>query len=236
MDLKSSLRSEGNETDLEKLNDRVREIESRVSGESWNINNGDFIFTSETEVGLWLEKEKVDSLGIFWDLFSVLVAMAPKRLTGKERADQQFSSDRIHTTTAENELAASMAYERPQTLYGDKSGNLVSLEEGFGSCKTHDKWILGSQSFKTVTTKQLNKFVKGILGNLTSRSGGSSLSQVLLNDVSSQWNDVVAFIDAFFQDLTETAHFPKGKAWNLVGQCCAAIFDVVLCGGPFEEQ
>ena len=32
MDLKSSLRSEGNETDLEKLNDRVREIESSVSG------------------------------------------------------------------------------------------------------------------------------------------------------------------------------------------------------------
>ena len=171
---------------------------------------------------MWLEKEKVDSLGIFWDLFSVLVAMAPKRLTVKERADQQFSSDRIHTTTAENDLAASMAYERPQTLYGDKSGNLVSLEEGFGSCKTHDKWILGSQSFKTVTTKQLKKFVKGILGNLISRSGGSSLSRVLLNEVSSQWNDGVAFIDAFFQDLTETTHFSKGKAWSF-GR-------TVLCG------
>ena len=226
-DLKQSLRSDGNETEFEKLNDRVREIESRVSGESCNINNGDFIFTSETEVGLWLDRENVESLGIFWDMFSVLVAMAPKRLTGKERADLQFSSDRIQSTTAENELAASMAYERPQTLYGDKDGKLVPLEEGFGSCKTHDKWVLGSQSFKTMTTKQLKTFKKGIMGNLTPNCGGKSLSRVLLNDVSSQWNDTVAFIDSFFQYLTETAHFPKSKSWKLVGQCCAAIFDAM---------
>jgi len=70
-DLKQSLRSDGNETEFEKLNDRVREIESRVSGESCNINNGDFIFTSETEVGLWLDRENVESLGIFWGMFSV---------------------------------------------------------------------------------------------------------------------------------------------------------------------
>jgi hypothetical protein len=38
---------------------------------------------------------------------------------------------------------------------------------------------------------------------------------------------MVAFIDAFFQDLTETAHFPKHKAWLLVGQCCGAIFDAM---------
>ena len=211
-DLKSSFHLSENETNLEHLNDRVREIESRVSGESCVLNDGEFVFTSETEVGLWLEKEDVDSLGIFWDLFSVLVAMAPKRLTGKERADQQFSADRIQTTTAENELAAAMAYERPQTLYGDKNGNLVPLEEGFGSCKTHEKWVLGSQSFKIVTTKQLKKFTKGILGNLTPSSGGEILSRTLLNEVSIHWNEMVAFVDLIFQDLNKTAHFPKDKA------------------------
>ena len=226
-DLQNSLISEGTETDFEKLNARVKEIESRVSGESVSISNGEFIFTSEIEVGLWLENEGNSSMGIFWDIFSALVAMAPKRLSGKERADQQYSSGRINTTSAENELAASMAYERPQTLYGDKNGNICSWEDGFGSCKTHDNWILGSQSFKTVTTKTLKKFLSGIAGSISFKDGGSSLAKVLLNEVSSQWNEVTAFIDSFFQDLTETAHFPKQKAWTLVGQCCGSIFDVM---------
>ena len=112
-------------------------------------------------------------------------------------------------------------------MYGDKNGNLVPWEEGFGSCKTHEKRIIGTQSFKTVTTKQLKKFINGIIGNLSAGEGGSTLSGVLLNEVSRQWNEIVAFIDAFFQDLTENTHFPKPKAWLLVGQCCGAIFDVM---------
>ena len=120
-----------------------------------------------------------------------------------------------------------MAYERPQNLYRDKNGNLVPCEEGFGSCKTHEKWIVGTQSFKTITTKQLKKFINGILGNLTAGTGRSVLARVLLNEVSQQWNEIVAFIDAFFQDLTETTHFAKHKAWLLVGQCCGATFDAM---------
>ena len=54
-----------------------------------------------------MDCESVPSMGIFWDAFSALVTMAPKRLTGKERANQQYSSDKINTTTAENELVAS---------------------------------------------------------------------------------------------------------------------------------
>ena len=50
--LKSSLRLSGNETDLDHLNDHMREIESRVSGKSCVLNDGEFIFTSETEVVL----------------------------------------------------------------------------------------------------------------------------------------------------------------------------------------
>ena len=98
-----------------------------MSGDSVSVNHGEFIFTSETEAGTWLENESVHTIGIFWDVFSVLVALAPKRLSGKERADQKYSSERISTTTAENELAASMAYERAQTLYGDKHGNKDSV-------------------------------------------------------------------------------------------------------------
>lgn len=186
---------------MEKLNARVKEIESRVSGESVTVNHGEFIFTSEIEVGLWLEKEGNTFIGIFWDIFSALVAMAPKRLSGKERADQQFSSDRIKTITAENELVASMAYERPQTLYGDKNGAICAWEEGFGSCKTHDRWVLESQSFKTVTTKTIKKFLSGIAGNISYKEGDISLAKILLNEVSSQRNDLTTFIDSFFQEL-----------------------------------
>ena len=70
-DLQNSLISEGTETDFEKLNARVKEIESRVSGESVSISNGEFIFTSEIEVGLWLENEGNSSMGIF-GIFSAL--------------------------------------------------------------------------------------------------------------------------------------------------------------------
>lgn len=140
-------------------------IESRVSNDSCSINHGEYLFTSETEVGIWLEKEEVPSLSMFWEVFSMLVAMASKRLSGKERANQKYSSGRIQTTTAENELAAPITYERPQTLYGDKNGVLMPWEEGFGAYKTHNKWIIGTQLFKTVTTKHLKKFINGNLGN-----------------------------------------------------------------------
>ncbi len=115
-DLQASLHNERCTVNLDTISARVKELESRVSGDSCSINHGEFIFTSVTDVASWLDKEDVPTMGIFWDVFSVLVAMALKRLTGKERADQQYSSDRINTTTAENELAASMAYKRPQTL------------------------------------------------------------------------------------------------------------------------
>ena len=50
-DLHNSLRGDGESSDLEKLNARVKEIESSVFGDSVSINHGEFIFTSETEVG-----------------------------------------------------------------------------------------------------------------------------------------------------------------------------------------
>jgi hypothetical protein len=122
---------EGKESGLEKLESRVKDMESRISGDSCSVDEGEFIFISETEVTGWLEKNKAVSLVCFWDIFSVLVAMSPKQLSGKKRADRQFSSERIHTTSAENDLAASMAYGRPPSLYGDKNGVIGPLEQGF---------------------------------------------------------------------------------------------------------
>ena len=227
VDIINSLNLAGNSTDFVTLEARVKEMESRISGDSCSVNEGEFIFTSETEVTGWLQANQVASLGCFWDIFSVLVAMSPKQLSGKERADRQYSSDRINTTSAENDLAAAMAYIRPPTLYGDKNGIIGALEEGFTACAKHSIWIRGSESYKTKTTNQLKKFVKGLLGTMSHADGGYALARALLNEVVSQWTEFVGFIDAFFQDLTETANFGSDKAWKLVGQCCGAVFDAM---------
>ncbi len=49
--LKNSIVSEGTITELEQINERVKEIKSRVLGDSCSINHGEFVFTSVTEVG-----------------------------------------------------------------------------------------------------------------------------------------------------------------------------------------
>lgn len=188
-----------------------------MSGDSCSVNQGEYIFTSEIDVGIWIEKHHVPSIGMFWDIFSVLVCMKPKCLSGTERADSLYSSERIHTTTAENNLSASMDYERPQILYGDSSGDIGPIEAGFTSCKTHDKWVKGTESFKNTTTKELQKLIKGISGNISHTAGGYELEKALFSEIKVQRNEFVSFIDTFFQELTETAQFHKDKAWKLVG-------------------
>ncbi len=45
-DLQNSIRNVGGSSDIEKINTRVKEIESRVSGDSVSINHGEFIYVS----------------------------------------------------------------------------------------------------------------------------------------------------------------------------------------------
>jgi hypothetical protein len=86
--------------------------------------------------------EKVPTCGNVWELFSVLVSMRPKGLTGKERADEQHSLEQIKTTIFENNLLASMSHTQPACLYAKGGiGMLVDLEAGFGACESHAQWI-----------------------------------------------------------------------------------------------
>ena len=52
INIQHSLSGGGSSLDIEKINARVKEIESRVSGDSCSINHGEYIFTSITEVGI----------------------------------------------------------------------------------------------------------------------------------------------------------------------------------------
>jgi hypothetical protein len=65
------------------------EIEGRVTGESFSMNNQ--TFCSRSEVADWLLAEKVPSCSFFWDLFNIMVSMKPKKHSRKEQSDENYS-------------------------------------------------------------------------------------------------------------------------------------------------
>jgi methyl-accepting chemotaxis protein len=231
--LSSSAGSPSGTSNPSQLSDILRklsDLEGRISDDSFQL--GGYTFSSEPELADWCKKEGVASCGMFWDLFSAMVVMIPKQQTGKDRADENYSSSRTATTNFENDLAASMSHERPCCLYG-KNDRLVPLEDGFGACPTRRKWISGSESYKTVVSNQLRGFVEGVKGNLNPRDGGYDLARLLLTEVRSEWNDMLSFIDDFHIDLVEVARFETSKAWILVGRCVAAVFEAMR---PFRDR
>jgi hypothetical protein len=132
-------------------------------------------------------RDKIPSSGVYWDIFSVLVNMRPKGQSGKERADEQYSSERIKTTALENNLLTSMSHARPACLYVKGGvGHLVELEEGFWACSSYAQWISGVESVKKILSKQLKDFTARILGNVDQRAGGIGLAKALSADVKAQ--------------------------------------------------
>jgi hypothetical protein len=145
--------------EVEQILARIKEMESRVSDESIEIDG--HVFSSLNDVKLWCEGNDVESCGMFWDLFSALVVMAPKEHTGKEKADETYSSQRTQTTTFENDLSVSMSNLRTSTLYGKNGGQgkLAELEDGFGACSTYNKWVGGSDPYKMGLNRQLRTYL-----------------------------------------------------------------------------
>jgi hypothetical protein len=144
---------------IERVLERLGEPEGRVTGEAFSM--GSYVFCSRTEVAT----EKVPTAGVFWDLFSVLVCMKPKRQTGKDRSDESHSSKRTGSTILENDLAASMTHIQPELLYSKKgSGEIGRLEDGFCGCPSYAIWITGTECFRGQMADMLEKFLRGIEG------------------------------------------------------------------------
>jgi hypothetical protein len=61
---------------IERVFERLGELEGRVTEEAFSM--GSYVFCSLTEVAKWIVTEKVPMAGVFWDLFSFLVCMKPK--------------------------------------------------------------------------------------------------------------------------------------------------------------
>jgi hypothetical protein len=176
----------------------------------------------------WLEylvEEKVPNAGIFWDLFSVLACMSPKRQKGKEKADETYSAKRIQYTQLDNDLMAAMTHERPDVLYAEKvGGELGDPEDGFVAFPSYKNWITGSESCKAKPTKELRQFCADVEGSIPKGDGYQGIAISLLADVKNQWFSLCSFIDSFYIGLTGVANFPKEKAWKLTGRCVASLF------------
>jgi hypothetical protein len=106
-----------------KVLERLGDLEGRVTGEAFSM--GSYVFCSCTEVADWIVAEQVPTAGVFWDLFSVLVSMKPKRQVGKDRSDESHSAKRTGSTILENDLAASMTHIRPELLYAKKGSGEI---------------------------------------------------------------------------------------------------------------
>jgi hypothetical protein len=213
----------GVEQKVDKALKRLGEIEGRATGESFTMNGQSFC--SRSEVADWLLVNKVPSCGFFWDLFSVMVSMKPKKHSGKERSDEHYSARRTNSTTLENDLGASMTHVRPEVLYAKRGhGDLERLEAGFAACSSYAIWVTGTECYKDQLTGMLNKFCDGVLGTVPPMATYENLVNNLMGGVRTQWHNMCTFIDSFYVELTGVAGFNKEKAWKLVGRCVAALF------------
>jgi hypothetical protein len=176
----------------------------------------------------------VGTYGTFWDLFSVLVAMKPKYQTGKDVADERYSSGRIKSTPFENDLSAAMSHPRPLALFGKRGGELAPVNEGFGACPTYEQWVgSGCELVKALLTMQLVNFCSGVTGTLDFEHPATPFITALLTEVQAQWNHMVSCIETFHNDLLYVAKFTKPKAWQLLGRMTAAVFEAMA--GPRAE-
>jgi hypothetical protein len=170
-----------------------------------------------------VDKEQVPSCGVFWDLLSVLISMNPKEQTGKDRADEEYSSTRIQSTICEIDLAASMSHVKPKNLYGTSTKEL-----GFGpTIPSHDAWIgKGMASVKKTLNTYLTDYVSGIRGHIVSTTlNGGGLADALLTQVAAQWLALTDHFGKFFDHLVDISNFSRRTAHMLVGRSSHAIWE-----------
>jgi hypothetical protein len=140
-------------------------IEDRVSDTGFELDN--FSFLSKAELRKFVIDEEVPSAGQCWDLFSVLVVMKPKNLTGKELAANRFSAECVSTTTLENDLALSMLHDQPGLLFGLEGGLTAAADKGLAMRPSYLKWIgKGRESYKQKLGKLLKNYSAGVRGSL----------------------------------------------------------------------
>jgi hypothetical protein len=108
-------KSAGEGDRMQDLEKRIKRVEAGGTDEGFELD--EHAYPTYSDFADFVIRDKLPSSGLYWDLFSVLVNMRPKGLSGKERADEQHSAERIKTTTLGNNLLAAMSHSRPACLY-----------------------------------------------------------------------------------------------------------------------
>ena len=209
------------------LRDQIHEMQTRVEDESFVLDP--FQFASLGDLKRWVKDNKVVSAGLYWDLFSCLIAMEPKRPTGSEYADDRHSSQRVGSTRLESDLSASMYYIKPRLLYcPSKTGDPVPREKGFGGIKSYGAWLgEGTESLKLKLGGHLHDHlnsVRGKIGALPS-GPGKDLANALLAQVLAHWVAFTSHVDRMHLDLVHVSNFTEEVAFTLVGRASNAIWE-----------
>ena len=80
-------------------------------------------FSSQLDVHEWIAEEKIGSSGSFWDLFSILVGMEPKKETQTALAIK--AANQSNPDILVLDLAFSMSYKRPYTIFEESLTKFV---------------------------------------------------------------------------------------------------------------
>mmetsp|Transcript_18233 Transcript_18233/g.45138 ORF Transcript_18233/g.45138 Transcript_18233/m.45138 type:complete len:843 (-) Transcript_18233:6186-8714(-) len=215
------------QSEIEFLQGKVKGLETPHRGESVEVNGTKI--NSLEDCQAFLRKTKLD-VGGCTDLLSSLIIMGSKDLTGKERADELYSAQRIDTSVRCSDLMASMRRSRPEKLYakGGK-GDLVPVSEGFGAISSHKEWHgTGVDGVKATLTTDLRSHLTGLRGSLQGQHGeGPELARALTRQVSNQWNDFTNFLEQAYIKLVEVAKFSPKAAWKLIGRYGVAFFEAM---------
>jgi hypothetical protein len=208
---------------IDSLRDRLDDIEANRGEIVYSTNR--YKFTSQHDVREYIKDNKIESCGIYWDLFSCLVRMGSKRQTPTQQAQATFAATRLETSTLELELSSSMSFERPPVLFV-----LDSTQVDVQKCGNYESWsgIGHNVSYLGTMTADITKFINGIRGTLRFRTGDTALAEALLDSVETQFNKLTSFMEKFYKELTTVANFPKESAWRLIGRCVGGFFQSMI--------
>ena len=218
-------RLDSNTGAIEELKSRVEDLITHKDERGYVTF--DYQFRSLADVVKWVELNKIETCGHFWDMFSVLAKMGGKNQTGMQQAQLTLAALKIKTTPLEMDLLTAMEFKRPWSIFVLNSPEIDTMV-----CESYSKWI-GSGLFQPVVGSHqsaLSSWVLSVRGRLRNQAGsvGSALAAHLLNQVETQFSSLKVFIDTFYKELTTIAKFPEASAWKLIGRCLGCFFQSMV--------
>jgi hypothetical protein len=205
------------------LDKRIVELESRRGGLVFTL--GGDKFTSQEDVKQWVLRNNIESGGIFWDLFSLLIRMGGKKQTATQQAQASYVATKANATLLELEVSSSMSFPRPLSLFVDSAGGANTLK-----CPSHKEWIGSGMGYSYLDrlNESVEIMVKGVRGHFRNSKGDTLVAESLLGLIERQWIRLVSFVERFHTNLIKVAKYPEESAWRLIGRCLGGFFQTMV--------